>query len=54
MNNSSSVEALEIALGDLMMEEIKRGKSWVWNHIKERVRNYFRSYILSYVYQGQY
>ena len=48
------MEALEIALGDVMMEAIKRGKSWVWNHIKERVRNYFSSYVLSYTYQGQH
>ena len=48
------MQALEIALGDLKVEKIKCGKTWVWNHIKERIRNYFDSYILSYLYQGQY
>ena len=32
----------------------KRGKSWVWNHIKERVKDKSGCNILSYVYQGQY
>ena len=36
------------------MEEIKRGKRWVWNNMKERVKTYFGGNILSYLYQGQY